>query len=195
MGWKFWRCWGSHWRADPDACLEDLLATLARMGIEPIGGEFSPYVYTEHRVVDTTAPDVPADQDIHDGQIDSPVGETLVSPSLVTVSPPETPDLFTPPSVVPTEAPPIAVAESASEFVVEPGDTVIVRFDDNRIRRFRLSANTHGPEDGVVHINKPIGLALLGHGLEEEVEFVIDGKSRVVVIEKISKAAELELAG
>ena len=31
MGWTFWRCWGSHWRADPDACLDDLLATF-RLG-------------------------------------------------------------------------------------------------------------------------------------------------------------------
>ncbi len=194
MGWKFWRCWGSHWRADPEACLEDLLATLARMGIDPIGGEFSPFVYTEHRVVDTTAADVPADQDIHGGQVGSPVEEIPVSPTLVTEAPTETLDVFIPQSVVATTALPIAVVESASEFVVEPGDTVIVRFDDNRIRRFRLSADTHRPEDGVVHINQPIGLALLGNGLEEEVEFVVDGRPRMVVIEKISKAAELELA-
>jgi transcription elongation GreA/GreB family factor len=41
----------------------------------------------------------------------------------------------------------------------------------------------------VVHVSQPIGVALLGNGLEEEVEFVIDGKPRIVVIEKISKAA------
>ena len=77
---------------------------------------------------------------------------------------------------------------------MEPGDTVIVRFDDNRVRRFRLSTGTHRPEEGVVHINQAIGRALLGNGLEEEIEFVVDGKRRMVVIEKISKAAELELA-
>jgi len=79
-------------------------------------------------------------------------------------------------------------------LIVGPGDTVIVRFDDNRVRRFRLSTDIHRPEDGVVHINQPIALALLGAGLEEEVEFVVDGKSRTVMIEKISKASELELA-
>jgi transcription elongation GreA/GreB family factor len=94
---------------------------------------------------------------------------------------------------VPPTAPPIAVADNAPELV-EPGDTVIVRFDDNRIRRFRLSADTHRPEDGVVHIKQPIGLALLGNELEEEVEFMVDGKLRLVVIEKISKAVDLELA-
>ena len=89
---------------------------------------------------------------------------------------------------MPTSVPPVAIAYNVSELVVEPGDTVIVRFDDNRMRRFRLSADTHRPEDGVVHINQPIALALLGNGLEDEVEFVVDGKPRVVVIEKISKA-------
>ena len=71
--------------------------------------------------------------------------------------------------------------------MVEPGDTVTVRFDDNRIRRIRLSTETNRPEDGVVHVSQPIGLALLGNGLEEEVEFVVDGKPKLVVIEKISK--------
>ena len=42
MGWKFWRCWGSHWRADSDGCLDDLQTKLAQMGIEPVGGELSP---------------------------------------------------------------------------------------------------------------------------------------------------------
>lgn len=106
----------------------------------------------------------------------------------------ETPDLFIFPTVVPTSAPQIAIPDSVPELVVEPGDTVIVRFDDNRIRQFRLSADTHRPEDGVVHINQPIGRALLGNGLEDEVEFVVDGRPRMVVVEKISRAAVLELA-
>jgi hypothetical protein len=70
---------------------------------------------------------------------------------------------------------------------VEPGDIVIVRFED-RIRRFRLSTDTNRPEDGVVHVSQPIGVALLGNGLEEEVEVIVDGKPKIVVIEKISKA-------
>ena len=63
--------------------------------------------------------------------------------------------------------------------MVEPGDTVIVRFDDNRIRRFRLSTDTNRPEDGVVHISQLT--------LEDEVEFSVDGQPKLVVIEKISR--------
>jgi len=200
MGWKFWRCWGSHWRADAEGCFDDLLATLSQMGIEPVGGDYSPFVYTEHRVVDTDIADGVTDLDTGDQQSGIPVeGEAPNSSPKVDSAESETGpprvavDLFTPTNVAPVTAAPIAVIESASEFVVEVGDTVIVRFDDNRIRRFRLSADTHRPEDGVVHINQAIGLALLGNGLEEEVEFVVDGKLRTVVIEKISKATQLEL--
>ena len=99
-----------------------------------------------------------------------------------------------PSSEAPVTPSAVAIADIAPELMVEPGDTVIVRYDDNRIRRFRLSASAHRPEDGVVHVKQPIGLALLGNGLDEEIEFVVDGKRRMVVIEKISKATELEFA-
>ncbi len=56
MGWVFWRCWGSHWLADPEACLDDLLSTLQQLGIEPLGGgALSPAVWTEHRTIRTPA--------------------------------------------------------------------------------------------------------------------------------------------
>jgi very-short-patch-repair endonuclease len=37
-GWTFWRCWGSSYYLDPDACMADLVTTLQHHGIEPIGG-------------------------------------------------------------------------------------------------------------------------------------------------------------
>ena len=48
VGWIFWRCWGSHWIADPEGCLADLKVTLNRLGIEPIGMAAAPGVYTQH---------------------------------------------------------------------------------------------------------------------------------------------------
>src|SRR4051812_12062278 len=51
MGWVFWRCWGSHWLADPEGCFSDLLTTLGRMGIEPVTGDFSPTEWTLHVTV------------------------------------------------------------------------------------------------------------------------------------------------
>ena len=74
--------------------------------------------------------------------------------------------------------------------MVEVGDTVIVRFaDDNRIRRFRLSTDATDIEQGVVHVGQAIGLALLGSGIEEEVDLVVGGRTRRLIIEKITKAA------
>jgi very-short-patch-repair endonuclease len=197
VGWKFWRCWGSHWRADANGCLQDLLATLARMGIDPVGGELSPIIYTEHRVLDTSdpaaEPGVTGGEDTgtekrNDVDAVTPSAQPS-SPIRAVDAPPGTPDLVTPATTAPTSGGLVGVTDDEPELVVEPGDTVIVRYDDNRIRRFRLSTDDNRPEDGVVHVSQPIGLALLGNGLEEEVEFVVDGNSRVVVIEKISKAA------
>jgi len=36
-GWKFWRCWGSSFYANRNACLDDLVLALEAEGIEPIG--------------------------------------------------------------------------------------------------------------------------------------------------------------
>jgi very-short-patch-repair endonuclease len=37
VGWTFWRCWGSSFLRDPDACMADLFGVLNTLGIEPIG--------------------------------------------------------------------------------------------------------------------------------------------------------------
>ena len=51
LGWVFWRVWGSHWSADPDGCLADLVDTLERLGIKPLGAEAIAYKWTEHRII------------------------------------------------------------------------------------------------------------------------------------------------
>ncbi|MDD5200921.1 MAG: AAA domain-containing protein [Terrimicrobiaceae bacterium] len=66
-GWTFWRCWGSSFIRDPDECIADLLRTLERLGVEPVGAadvDFSEIV--EYREVGAIAADaespVPADK-------------------------------------------------------------------------------------------------------------------------------------
>lgn len=49
VGWTFWRCFGSNYSLDREAVLDDLLQTLSRMGIEPIGSAPDVSSYTEHR--------------------------------------------------------------------------------------------------------------------------------------------------
>jgi very-short-patch-repair endonuclease len=54
-GWTFWRCFGSSFARDRDGVLQDLVETMNRLGIEPIGAaERVGETYTEHRTV--TAP-------------------------------------------------------------------------------------------------------------------------------------------
>jgi very-short-patch-repair endonuclease/phosphopantetheinyl transferase (holo-ACP synthase) len=52
VGWVFWRCFASAFIRRRKEMLEDLLKTLAELGVEPIGAEGAPRsVHTEHRVV------------------------------------------------------------------------------------------------------------------------------------------------
>ena len=37
-GWRFWRCWGSSWVRDPEACFRSLVEALEEQGVDPIGG-------------------------------------------------------------------------------------------------------------------------------------------------------------
>jgi very-short-patch-repair endonuclease len=49
VGWRFWRCWGSSYRLDPDACIGDLVRALDAMSIEPIGMGNTQTIWTEFR--------------------------------------------------------------------------------------------------------------------------------------------------
>lgn len=51
MGWRFWRCWGSSWTLDPEACFKDLTDRLAELGIEPLGADIAPTRYTAYREI------------------------------------------------------------------------------------------------------------------------------------------------
>ncbi|MHC4402006.1 MAG: AAA domain-containing protein [Planctomycetota bacterium] len=57
VGWRFWRCWASSFALDPDACMDELVATLQEMKIEPVGHEDGQHPYTEYR---TVSPDLAA---------------------------------------------------------------------------------------------------------------------------------------
>jgi very-short-patch-repair endonuclease len=62
VGWTFWRCFGSNWSLDREGILEDLIQTLERNDIYPIGAASSPSQYTEHRTTRGTLDDSFADQ-------------------------------------------------------------------------------------------------------------------------------------
>jgi very-short-patch-repair endonuclease/DNA-directed RNA polymerase subunit L len=60
-GWVFWRCFASAWIRRRNELLQDLLANLAQVGIEPTSGSSTPKgIYTEQRRVTAVAEKVAA---------------------------------------------------------------------------------------------------------------------------------------
>jgi very-short-patch-repair endonuclease len=57
-GWTFWRCFASSFVRRRDEVMQDLLATLHRLGIEPLGADFvDNSVWVHHKEVDPFAVD------------------------------------------------------------------------------------------------------------------------------------------
>jgi len=54
VGWKFWRCWGSSYILDPDACMNDLITTLKAMQIHPSDSKVRLNIFTEHRIFEAS---------------------------------------------------------------------------------------------------------------------------------------------
>lgn len=55
VGWRFWRSFASSFYRDTDAVMDDLVAMLTRMGIEPMANtecSIQPHRYTEHRIAE-----------------------------------------------------------------------------------------------------------------------------------------------
>jgi len=74
-------------------------------------------------------------------------------------------------------------------IVVEVGDLVFLRYDDqpDRSLSVRLSDNENNPRDGIVHMGQPLGAAINGASLDEQVTVKIGDRTRTAVIEKIEK--------
>jgi transcription elongation GreA/GreB family factor/very-short-patch-repair endonuclease len=159
VGWRFWRCWGSSYRLDPDECISDLVRSLDAMSIEPIGMGKSETIWTEFRTTqqeDTRQTAQPADPGER-------TGEQL---SLV------------------EDVPPSAI----TDITVEIGDRVQVQVgDESRVRVITLTADRHDPDLGVISVQHPSGAALLGAREDEEVEFAVDGRSIHWMVMKIEK--------
>jgi hypothetical protein len=74
-------------------------------------------------------------------------------------------------------------------IVVEAGDLVFIRYNDQSDRRLsiRLSDAENDPGNGVVHVSQPLGTAILGASLDEEIAVKIGNRTRTAMIEKIEK--------
>jgi very-short-patch-repair endonuclease len=71
-GWTFWRCFASSFVRRRDAVIEDLVSTLERLGIEPLGSEtVDNTVWVHHKEVDPMGIFDDAEEDQATAQLDS----------------------------------------------------------------------------------------------------------------------------
>ena len=183
-GWTFWRIWGSHWRADREGCISELLETLNSLGIKPLGAAKMTQHWTEHREVGEVeatetgplkdwGPVVPAKAKFEAKAL---VQELVAKTSLETKA---------------------AAERGASEMPIlmngtgiDIGDWVTVRYADNdRVRKLQISEDQHEPENGVIWLRSPLGAALLHAKIDDEVEYELKpGENRIVVVQAIEPA-------
>lgn len=164
LGWKFWRCWGSHWISDSDGCLRDLIQTLDEAGIRPLGAAAVAGEYTMH--IEVPSPSASTEEKII--QIDDLLNG--LTPGLA-----ETGATF--------------AAGTTDQQTVAIGDLVVIRYVDapDRAIRLRLSDRENRPEQGIVHSLEPLGSALLGASVDDEIQVTIGDVVRTAAIERIEK--------
>jgi very-short-patch-repair endonuclease len=185
-GWTFWRVWGSHWRADREGCVSDLLETLDQLGIKPLGAMTSTHFWTEHRDVgrvatanieplNWTSTTAEFSEDTHSIAVDG--GLTRVPFAVDPGGEPRNTELptFT---VPPT-------SQNSSGITI--GDCVTVRYVENdRVRKLRISEDQNEPSSGIVWARSPLGAALLHAQVDDEIEYELKpGEHRVVVVQSI----------
>jgi very-short-patch-repair endonuclease len=135
VGWIFWRCFGSNFSIDPEGVLDDLVQTLERMEIKPIGSEPSTRGFTQHRVIAAPRDDVPLDD------LDAEIFSIQTS----------------------RPKPGSNARECETETALASGDRVVIRYiDDERSRPefYILSEKVSDPKNGHILLSSPLGRAL-----------------------------------
>ena len=85
VGWRFWRCWASSFALDPDACMNDLLATLNRLEIEPIGRDGALTVHTLHKTAPTASEPAEGLDPAEVPRVDAEAGDGAAAPGGIRV--------------------------------------------------------------------------------------------------------------
>jgi very-short-patch-repair endonuclease len=193
-GWTFWRIWGSHWRADRDGCVSELLETLDTLGIKPLGAAEMTHQWTEHREIGEA-----------EAAVSDPLKERM--PAAITIAefaansgPILVPDQD---AKVPVDAKVDAGMDAAKILLAHAspmlapnrtgvgiGDWVTVRYvESNRVRKLQISEDQHEPDNGVIWARSPLGAALMDAVIDDEVEYELQpGQHRLVVVQAIEAA-------
>jgi len=165
LGWELHRIWSTDWFSDPAreaSRLREAIATRLNL---------------LQRETLAERPSDLLDQDIDDGVAD------IASEGQVTQTSPSEGG-----QKVPPPAQTMVPAHTATTSI-EVGDTVrVVYLDDERFtRQVTLSDTRNVPAQGIVHMDEPLGVALIGAEEGDEVEILVGNSVRMVLVEKITK--------
>jgi len=211
VGWTFWRCFASTYRAHKQEMLEDLFSRLRELGIEPSRGcgDAAPKSISEQWVLSSKEL---ADNSETDSEVVE-VEPNFASDTPSTVSVESTQTKFSQASLGGVDSQTFAVddspdLESSSEVsgeesvrtsslpqgewpYVEPEDRVTyLEFSENgeSIRHQALiSSSQSDPNSGILNVRVPIAQALLDGEEGDKVEAHLPRGTKLLLIEKIEK--------
>lgn len=164
------RCFGSNYRIDPEAVMDDLIQTLDRMQIKPIGRESVNRSFSEHRVIPPVA-------DTSEEAAATHAGGAISVAALRA-------DLDT------------SMNGAEEEYRLVRGDRVVVRYLDvepSRPEFFTMSDIADDPMNGYLLLSSPLGQALSQGSPGDELSFQDGGRILFVSLETVSaQAAQLK---
>jgi transcription elongation GreA/GreB family factor len=158
VGWSFWRCFGSNYQIDQQGVMDDLIQTLDRMQIKPIGLEPANRRYSEHRVV---APLAETSDETGGTQSEGAISVAALRAELDPAS-----------------------NNAETEYQLVPGDRVVIRYLDaepSRPEFLIISDTADDPMNGYLLLSSPLGQALSQGSPGDELSFQTGDKERSVL--------------
>lgn len=190
VGWVFWRCWGSSFIRDPEACMSDLFSALARQHIEPIGeSDIDLSEIVEYREVDSVLKEAPPFDLMPDGEeedVQVQVAEGLVKRPIASSSLPlrsVQPDMLGEEDGV--------LSRSAGEGVLhsEVGDLIRFCYEDApEDEAFVTIVDSQSDADlGLINRGTVVAKALLGMAVGEKREVLLPTGRRTILVIEVQK--------
>jgi very-short-patch-repair endonuclease/transcription elongation GreA/GreB family factor len=158
VGWSFWRCFGSNYQIDQQGVMDDLIQTLDRMQIKPIGLEPANRRYSEHRVAAVAA------ETLDNTGVDHVDGAISVASLRAELDP--------------------ASNNTEKEYQLVPGDRVVIRYLDaepSRPEFLIMSDISDDPMNGYLLLSSPLGQALSQGSPGDELSFQVGDRERAVL--------------
>jgi len=182
-GWTFWRCWGSSFIRDPDACMTDVISALERVGVEPVGAsEVDLSEVVEYREIggssieDQPAPPLPSKSD---------------SGEKIAISTPSQP---APDKPVHSGLPAQTTAQSRTSVArskqqVEIGDSVRYCFVDapDEDAFVTIVESASNPNLGMINMETVVARVLLGMEVGQEREVPLLAGRRKIRVKELHK--------